>query len=149
MFIKQLYETVHKEKPWVKVGVSPFGIYRNLKSDPSNGSKTNGLQNYDDLYADVLMWVNNGWLDYCVPQIYWEIGNKAADYETLIKWWNKYAGKRPLYIGEDVERTVKKADLNNPNINQMPAKFKLHREMQNVNGTVLWYAKAVVDNIGN
>ena len=149
LFIKQLYETVHKEKPWVKVGVSPFGIYRNLKSDPSNGSKTNGLQNYDDLYADVLMWVNNGWLDYCVPQIYWEIGNKAADYETLIKWWNKYAGKRPLYIGEDVERTVKKADLNNPNINQMPAKFKLHREMQNVNGTVLWYAKAVVDNIGN
>ena len=69
LFIKQLYETVHKEKPWVKVGVSPFGIYRNLKSDPSNGSKTNGLQNYDDLYADVLMWVNNGWLDYCVPQI--------------------------------------------------------------------------------
>lgn len=149
LFMKQLYETVHKAKPWVKVGVSPFGIYRNQKSDPNIGSKTNGLQNYDDLYADVLMWVNNGWLDYCAPQLYWEIGHKAADYSTLIKWWNKYAGNRPLFIGEDVERTVKKADLNNPSINQMPAKFKLHNELPNVKGTVLWYAKAVVDNVGN
>ena len=149
VFIKQLYETVHSVKPWVKVGVSPFGIYRNKKSDPNIGSQTNGLQNYDDLYADVLMWVNNGWLDYCVPQIYWEIGNKAADYETLIKWWNRYSSNRLLYIGEDVERTVKKADVENPNINQMPAKFRLHDEMPNVSGTVLWYAKAVVDNTGN
>lgn len=149
VFMKQLYETVHKEKPWVKLGVSPFGIYRNQKSAPNIGSMTNGLQNYDDLYADVLMWVNNGWLDYCVPQLYWEIGNRAADYKTLIKWWNRYAANRPLYIGEDVERTAKFADTDNPNINQMPAKYKLHDDMQNVKGTVLWYAKAVVDNVGN
>lgn len=149
VFIKQLYETVHSVKPWVKFGVSPFGIYRNKKSDPVTGSMTNGLQNYDDLYADVLMWVNNGWVDYCVPQLYWQIGHKAADYETLIKWWNKYAGNRHLYIGEDVERTVKFADVNNSRINQMPAKRRLHDEMQNVSGTVLWYAKAVVNNIGN
>jgi len=149
VFIKQLYETVHKVKPWVKFGVSPFGIYRNKKSDAAVGSATNGLQNYDDLYADVLMWVNNGWVDYCVPQLYWQIGHKAADYETLIKWWNKYAGKRHLYIGEDVERTVKSADLKDPRINQMPAKRKLHDELPNIKGTVLWYAKAVVDNVGN
>lgn len=149
MFMKQLHETIHKIKPWVKFGVSPFGIYRNKKSDPVIGSATNGLQNYDDLYADVLMWVNNGWVDYCVPQIYWQIGHKAADYETLIKWWDKYAGKRHLYIGEDVERTAKYPDLNNRNINQLPAKRRLHDRMRNVNGTVLWYAKAVVDNVGN
>ena len=91
VFIKQLSETIKGTKPWVKFGVSPFGIYRNKKSDPSNGSNTNGLQNYDDLYADVLLWVKNGWIDYCAPQIYWEIGNKAADYKTLITWWNKHA----------------------------------------------------------
>ncbi len=68
-FIMQLSETVHNEKPWVKFGVSPFGIYRNKKSDPLNGSDTNGLQNYDDLYADVLLWVNNGWIENSVPQI--------------------------------------------------------------------------------
>lgn len=149
IFIKELYETIHQTKPWVKFGISPFGIYRNKKSDPIMGSQTNGLQNYDDLYADILMWVNNGWVDYCVPQLYWEIGHKAADYETLIKWWNKYAGKRHLYIGEDVIRTVKSSDLENRRINQMPAKQKLHREMKNVQGSVLWYAKAVVDNVGN
>ena len=53
VFMKQLYETIHKTKPWVKFGVSPFGIYRNEKSAPGLGSRTNGLQNYDDLYADV------------------------------------------------------------------------------------------------
>lgn len=149
IFIKQLYETIHKTKPWVKFGVSPFGIYRNKRSDSNVGSDTNGLQNYDDLYADVLLWVNNGWVDYCVPQLYWQIGHKAADYETLIRWWNKHAGGRHLYIGEDVERTVKYPDTANPAINQMPSKMLLHEQMQNVNGTVLWYAKAVVDNRGN
>lgn len=149
VFIKQLYQVIHQTKPWVKFGISPFGIYRNKKSDPVVGSNTSGLQNYDDLYADILMWINNGWVDYCVPQLYWEIGHKAADYETLIKWWNKYAGKRHLYIGEDVVRTVKSPDLLNKRINQMPAKQKLHGEMKNVKGTVLWYAKAVVDNVGN
>ena len=149
VFIKQLSKTIHDRKPWVKFGVSPFGIYRNSKSDPKVGSATNGTQNYDDLYADVLLWVNNGWVDYCVPQLYWEIGNKAADYKTLIGWWNNHCAKRPLYIGEDVERTVKYADIDNPNSHQMAAKFKLHKQMPNVNGTVLWYAKAAVDNVGN
>ena len=149
VFIKQMGESIKKVKPWVKFGVSPFGIYRNKKNAPNIGSETAGLQNYDDLYADVLMWVNNGWIDYCVPQIYWEIGHKTADYQTLIKWWDKYASKRHLYIGEDVERTVKNADLKNPKINQMPAKFKLHSQMRNVQGMVLWYSKAVADNVGN
>ncbi|MCD8282424.1 MAG: family 10 glycosylhydrolase, partial [Prevotella sp.] len=92
VFIRQLSETIHRAKPWVKFGVSPFGIYRNKKSDPHTGSNTNGLQNYDDLYADVLLWANNGWIDYCVPQLYWEIGNKSADYGELISWWNKHSG---------------------------------------------------------
>ena len=148
LFIKQFYETVHQLKPWVKVGISPFGIYRNKRNSPI-GSNTNGLQNYDDLYADVLLWINNGWMDYCVPQLYWEIGHKAADYATLIGWWNQYAGGRPLYIGEDVERTVKNADPRNPNQHQQTAKHQLYEQMQNVKGTVLWYAKMAVDNPGN
>lgn len=148
LFIEQFYKTVHKAKPWVKVGISPFGIYRNKRSS-SIGSNTNGLQNYDDLYADVLLWVNKGWLDYCVPQIYWEIGNKAADYDTLIRWWSQYAAKRPLIIGEDVERTVKYADPQNPQQHQLPAKMRLHQQLPAVKGTVLWYAKAAVDNVGN
>lgn len=145
VFIKQLGETIHKTKPWVKFGVSPFGIYRNKKSDP-NGSATNGLQNYDDLYADVLKWVDEGWIDYCVPQLYWQIGHKSADYKELIGWWNNHVTNRPLYIGEDVERTIKYADPDNAQSNQVPTKHKLHQDNANVQGTVLWYAKAAVDN---
>ena len=148
LFVEQLYKTVHETKPWVKVGISPFGIYRNKKSSPI-GSNTNGTQNYDDLYADILLWVNNGWLDYNVPQIYWEIGNKAADYETLIRWWNQYASKRPLVIGEDIERTVKFTDPQDQHSHQLPAKMRLHQQLRGVKGTVLWYAKAAVDNVGN
>jgi len=140
LFIEQLYQTVHSAKPWVKVGISPFGIYRNQKNDP-NGSRTNGLQNYDDLYADVLLWDREGWMDYCVPQLYWEIGNKAADYEELIHWWNANITKSDLYIGEDIERTAK--------FNQMARKMELHTQMPRIKGTVLWYAKAAVDNVGN
>ena len=148
LFIKQFYETVHDAKPWVKVGISPFGIYRNKKNS-AIGSETNGTQNYDDLYADVLLWVNNGWLDYCVPQIYWEIGNRSADYATLVQWWDHRCGKRPLYIGEDIERTVKNPDPQNPARNQQEAKHQLCQQAKNVRGTVLWYAKAAVDNTGN
>ena len=144
-FIEQLHDSIRQTKPWVKFGVSPFGIYRNARSS-SIGSNTRGLQNYDDLYADVLKWVNNGWIDYCVPQLYWQIGHKTADYETLIKWWNEHAGNRPLYIGEDVERTIKYADVDNPSTNQVAAKHKLHEQCKNVDGTVLWYAQAAVDN---
>ena len=140
LFIEQLWATIRTVKPWVKFGVSPFGIYRNVKNDP-NGSQTNGLQNYDQLYADVLLWVKNGWVDYCVPQIYWEIGNKAADYAELMNWWNKYCTKTTLVIGEDIERTAK--------FNQMEQKMNMHAELPNIKGTVLWYAKAAVDNVGN
>lgn len=148
LFVSQLHDTIASIKPWVKFGVSPFGIYRNKKSDP-NGSATSGLQNYDDLYADVLLWVNNGWVDYIAPQLYWQIGNTSADYETLIKWWDRNAASRPIFIGEDVERTAKYADPDNDASNQLPPKMRLHNSCNNVEGTVLWYAKAVVDNVGN
>ena len=145
VLIKELHETIRETKPWVKFGVSPFGIYRNKKSDP-NGSATNGLQNYDDLYADVLMWVNNGWVDYNIPQIYWEMGHRAADYETLIRWWAKNSAARPLFIGQDVMRTVAHADLRNPAQHQMPAKYALQRSLKTVQGSCQWYAAAVVSN---
>lgn len=148
LFMKQLHETIRKAKPWVKFGVSPFGIYRNKKSDPARGSNTNGLQNYDDLYADVLFWVENGWVDYCVPQVYWQIGHPAADYATLTDWWGKHVTKRPLYIGEDVERTVKFPDPSNPATHQMAAKAALKERYPTIQGSVLWYAKAAVDNVG-
>lgn len=150
VFIEMLHDSIHAVKPWVKFGVSPFGIYHNATQGSAlPGSTTAGLQNYDDLYADVLYWINKGWVDYTVPQLYWEIGHKTADYEELIKWWSRFAGGRPLIIGQDVERTVRAADLHNANQNQMNAKFSLQRSLRGIQGSCLWYSAAVVRNEGN
>lgn len=146
--IREMYDSIHYAKPWVKFGVSPFGIYRNQKSDP-NGSATNGTQNYDDLYADILLWVREGWIDYNIPQVYWEVGHKAADYQTLVKWWAEHATQRPLYIGQDVERTVKNADTRNPQTHQVFQKYDLQRSYASIQGSCQWYAKACVDNPAN
>ena len=146
--IQDLHRTIRETKPWVKFGISPFGIYRNQKSDPK-GSKTNGLQNYDDLYADIILWVDNGWVDYTIPQIYWEIGHPAADYQELVQWWAQHADNRPLFIGQDVMRTVQKPDLQNPNIHQQARKMQLQRAQPAIEGSCQWYAAAVVDNVGN
>jgi len=147
VLIKKLHETIRAVKPWVKFGISPFGIYRNQKSDPL-GSDTNGLQNYDDLYADVLLWAREGWIDYNIPQIYWEIGHKAADYETLVKWWATHSENRPLFIGQSVSNTIQHADPKNPSINQLPRKMALQRAYQTIGGSCQWYASAVVENQG-
>ena len=147
LLIEQLHHTIRNIKPWVKFGISPFGIYRNQKNDPE-GSATNGLQNYDDLYADILLWVNKGWVDYTIPQLYWEIGHKAADYETLIEWWAKHANGRPLYIGQDVMRTTKAADIANPTQHQQAHKMQLQRSYDAIGGSCQWPASAVAENVG-
>ena len=147
VLIKKLHETIREIKPWVKFGVSPFGIYRNESSDPL-GSKTKGLQNYDDLYADVLLWAREGWIDYNIPQIYWHIGHPVADYETLVKWWARNTETRPLFIGQSVMNTVQNADPKNPSINQLPRKMALQRAYQTIGGSCQWPASAVVENAG-
>ena len=147
VLIKKLHETIREIKPWVKFGVSPFGIYRNESSDPL-GSKTKGLQNYDDLYADVLLWAREGWIDYNIPQIYWHIGHPVADYETLVKWWAKNTENRPLFIGQSVMNTVQNADPKNPSINQLPRKMALQRAYQTIGGSCQWPASAVIENAG-
>ena len=81
-------------------GISPFGIWRNADKDPINGSKTNGAaSNYDDLYADILLWLKNGWIDYVAPQLYWEFSHSKAPFSLLLDWWNNHTYGRHCYIG--------------------------------------------------
>jgi uncharacterized lipoprotein YddW (UPF0748 family) len=139
MLIKELEQTIHQAKPWVRFGISPFGIYRNRKNTPDgSGSDTNGLQNYDDLYADVLHWLEQGWIDYNIPQLYWEIGHPAADYATLINWWDKHASGRHLYIGQDVDRTMK--------ANQLTRKMQYEKQLPHINGHCFWPANEIMWN---
>ncbi|MBQ3592858.1 MAG: family 10 glycosylhydrolase, partial [Clostridia bacterium] len=97
--IEAVSKTVKKSGDAV-FGVSPVGIWRNVSNDAS-GSQTNGYSGYDDIYADALAWAQNSLVDYLAPQIYWERGNKAADFTVLHEWWQnalKNTGTK-LYIG--------------------------------------------------
>ena len=61
---------------------------RNIAKDPAGSNTKAGVTNYDDLYADILKWQKEKWIDYVTPQIYWEIGKKVADYKILADWWS-------------------------------------------------------------
>ena len=145
LLIQDLHRMVRTTKPWARFGVSPFGIYHNSADgrNDKSGSATKGLQNYDDLYADVLLWVEKGWVDYLIPQIYWNIGTQVADYSVLCQWWDTYASDRPLVIGQDVERTVSGTR------NQVREKYDLLASLSHVSGTCQWYAASFVENPGN
>ncbi len=98
LIISQLQQTIKSIKPWVEFGISPFGVWRNASKD-ERGSQTHAMSNYDDLYADILLWLERGDIDYVVPQLYWEIGHRAADFATLAEWWSRYAYGRNYYVG--------------------------------------------------
>lgn len=146
MFVKQLRDTIMELKPWVKFGISPFGIYRNSTVSYPEGSATNGLENYSGLYADILYWIEQGWMDYCIPQVYWNLGTKAADYEILVNWWADHADGVLMYIGQDVERTVKGTDPHNVSDHQERIKMNLQRGRSELAGSCQWPARSVVDN---
>jgi uncharacterized lipoprotein YddW (UPF0748 family) len=99
--VREMSERIKQLKPWVKFGISPFGIWRNRANDP-DGSVSRGLEAYDAIYADTRTWVQQGWLDYIVPQLYWHIGFDKADYAKLLPWWTALTrGTRvQLYIGQ-------------------------------------------------
>lgn len=143
--IAQLSRDIKRRKPWVRFGISPFGIYRNNTTSP-DGSATCGLQNYDDLYADVLLWARNGWIDYLIPQLYWEVGHKAACYEELVRWWNRsVSGSCHLYIGQDVCRSLDAPGVS-PLRSQLGYKMVLSRYLGRISGVCFWSGYPLVDN---
>lgn len=105
-FIYTLHQEIVHEKPYVKFGISPFGVWRNASRDPRGSATRGGQTCYDDLYADILLWMEKGWIDYCLPQLYWEHNHRAAPFEVLLPWWEKNSHNRHVYYGLGVYRMV-------------------------------------------
>ncbi|WP_405579336.1 glycoside hydrolase family 10 protein [Streptomyces sp. NBC_01190] len=102
LLVRETAARIKRIRPRTRFGISPFGVWRNAADDPLGSATTAGVRTYDDLHADTRTWVRKEWIDYIVPQVYWNIGFAAADYATLIPWWSAaVAGTRVrLYIGE-------------------------------------------------
>ncbi len=105
--VQTLDERLHSVKPSIQFGISPRGIWAN-KDEMAEGSDTRGGGSYSTIYADSRAWVKNGWVDYIMPQIYWNIGYEIADYTVLCNWWSDVVSDTDvrLYIGEGAYRTT-------------------------------------------
>jgi uncharacterized lipoprotein YddW (UPF0748 family) len=143
--IKRTYDSVKLVKPWVKFGVSPFGIWRNQGTN-ALGSATNGLQSYDDIHADTRSWMLNNWVDYMMPQIYWSIGFSAANYAVLAPWWHNNANGRHIYLGQAAYKVNNNADVNWSSPSQIPSQIRLHRTYANIYGSTHFSTKNVNAN---
>ena len=134
LLIKKVNDTIIHLKPWVKFGVSPSGIYRN-STNPAIGTPTSGLEHYTTLYADTKKWLQEGWVDYIAPQVYWYIGQPGANYAAIVPWWNNQANGRHIYIGMagyKVNDPAMGANWANPS--QIPNEMRLNRSYSNIYG---------------
>lgn len=142
--IKQIFETIRSTNARVKFGISPFGIWRNKSQDPMGSDTKGGQTNYDDLYADILLWLEKGWIDYVVPQLYWERGHKLADYDVLLDWWNQHTYGRQMYIGHGFYRAG-----SNPawrNADEIPKQIQALRNYKTTQGSVYFNSKVFEKN---
>lgn len=99
-FIERLYKEIKKEKQHVKFGISPFGIWR-----PGHPASVQGLDQYNELYADAKLWLNKGWVDYFSPQLYWPIRRINQSFPVLLGWWDsENTAGRHLWPGSSVGR---------------------------------------------
>jgi uncharacterized lipoprotein YddW (UPF0748 family) len=144
LIVKMLHDTIQYYKPQLKFGISPFGIWRNKKEDV-RGSDTRGMTNYDGLYADVLNWVKNGWVDYISPQLYWAIGEKNADFEVLLRWWAANLQQVHFYPGIGVYNTLDAKGLWTDS-SQLQRQLALCRTTLGVKGMVFYSSSSFDTN---
>ncbi|HEV2130323.1 MAG TPA: family 10 glycosylhydrolase [Longimicrobiaceae bacterium] len=102
-FIERLYREIKREKPWVKFGISPFGIWR-----PGYPPQIRtGFDQYAQLYADARKWLVLGWMDYFTPQLYWPIAQTPQSYPVLLRWWvEQNREQRHLWPGNFTNRVM-------------------------------------------
>lgn len=137
-FIRRVYHSVHAAKPWVKFGISPFGIWR-----PGNPPPIQGFDAYAKLYADSRKWLADGWLDYCAPQLYWAIGAREQSYPVLLKWWTEQNPKgRHLWPGLNDAKVG--GGLTGWPASEIVNQIRLTRRQPGASGHIHWSVKSLM-----
>lgn len=142
--IRQLSVAIKKENPHCQFGISPFSVWRNRDRDPQGSDSQAGQTNYDDLYADILLWLRKGWIDYVAPQLYLEIGHPRVAYEKMLDWWSRHSYGKHLYIGHGIYRAGSTAPanaaFNNPL--ELPNQLRLLRATPQALGSIFFSSKS-------
>lgn len=136
--IERVYKEIKAEKPYVKFGISPFGIWK-----PGFPSGITGSSQYDELYADAKLWLNKGWVDYFSPQLYWPIESKGQSFPKLLEWWkSENTHNRHLWPGLNTVE-VKADNRSKEIINQVKVTGDI---LQNNVGTIHWSIAGLTKN---
>ena len=141
VLIKELYESIHATKPWVRFGLSPFGIWR-----PGYPASVRGLDQYAKLYADARKWLREGWVDYFTPQLYWAVNRPEQSYPVLLEWWTQQNLKgRHMWPGN---YTGKVAFTNSSawRTDEVLEQIRLTRAQPGATGNVHFSMKVFMDN---
>ncbi|MBL7813454.1 MAG: family 10 glycosylhydrolase [Saprospiraceae bacterium] len=146
--IAQVRQIIKKHKPFVQLGVSPFAVWKNKTPLDIEGSATKAYQScYGDLYANVLLWLRKGWLDYVAPEVYFHKGHPLVDYETAVDWWLKNSYGTPVYISHaiyKVNNQEKYPEWRDPQ--EIPRQLDIVRSKPKVKGLVFFSSKWLMQN---
>lgn len=144
--VKYIHQIIVTQKPMCKFGISPFGVWQNKKDDDEGSNTKAGTDDYNGLYADVLLWLKEGWIDYVAPQLYWEIGHNLCDYKTLVDWWAAHSFGKQVFIGHGLYKVdeTNLAAWKNPD--ELPDEISYLRENPNVHGSIFFSTKDLLIN---
>ena len=144
--VKNVHRTIKNHKPWAQFGISPFGVWKNQSTDPMGSDTKAGQTTYEDLYADPLLWMKKGWLDYIVPQAYWSMNYPAASHRKITEWWAKNSTNTRLYMGNGAYKVRNNADDAWNKKRELHRQLQLARSIPEVEGNVFFSAKSLLQH---
>lgn len=144
-FVRNVSNLIEAKKPWVKFGISPFGVWRNRSRDPMGSDTRAFASSYDDLYGDAIGWAKEGIVDYLMPQLYWHIGYEVADYAHLLDWWTANTHwETDLYIGHAAYKVGTDRQLAWHSLEEIPKQINLNRKNPRISGSTFFSAKSLL-----
>ena len=135
--VHSVYQSIKALKPWVKFGISPFGIWR-----PMNPPQIRGMDAYAKIYTDSRLWLASGWLDYFAPQLYWPIESREQSFPVLLNWWAQQNPKgRHLWPGLNAANAGKEWGPD-----EIARQIKVRRTQPAARGEIFYHLRSVTDN---
>ena len=143
--IRETSKFIKFTKPHVKFGVSPLAIWRNKSQDPLGSETASSQTSYDNLFCDTKKWLENGWIDYVVPQLYWARKSEYTSYNKLLHWWTSTCYKGHIYIGQALYR-LEESENKRFSVTELLEQIKLNRAESCVHGNIFFRAKTFRNN---